>query len=167
MATTVSLYDVTATAGSKVVAALLLPAGLTTGGAVTVSGGGFSGTQNVTAAATVVYLSLSESPSGNFGGTFTIGGTALSDTTSLPYTVQAKVVDAGTTITTYAGLAAAYAASTDIAYGRDVPATILGGMLASEVWQYAASSGGGGGGLTVAQDTKLTQVHTGIQSLRT
>jgi hypothetical protein len=137
MATTVSLYDVTATAGSKVVAALLLPAGLTTGGAVTVSGGGFSGTQNVTAAA------------------------------SLPYTVQAKVVDAGTTITTYAGLAAAYAASTDIAYGRDVPATILGGMLASEVWQYAASSGGGGGGLTVAQDTKLTQVHTGIQSLRT
>lgn len=158
MSTTFDIFGVVAPTGSKLIAALILPSGLATAASTTVNGGTVSGTTTVTTSSTVIYMGLSESPSGSgeYGGTATIAGTALPDTTNRPYTAEVRVVAGGTDMTSYSAIAAAFAASTSVAYTRDVPQTLSGGYLASGAWGVASVVGSvagkilGGGSDTIA-----------------
>lgn len=177
MSTPFDLYGVVAPAGSKVVMALYLPAGKVIGAASTVTGGTVTGTTALTPGATVVYVGMAEATVTLFEATSNIAGTDLPDTTDRPYMVEARIVDPATVMTTYAGISAGFTgapaywaaqpghtAADAIAYSRDVPATLVNGVLTGGVW---GASGGGSvvGGLSPDQDDKLTEIHVGIQSL--
>jgi hypothetical protein len=157
MSTPFDLFDVEAPTGSKVVAALFLPASLVTGAATTIAGGTVSGTASVPAGSTVIYLGLTETPasSGLFSGSGDIAGTILPDATTRPYTVQVKTVAGGTVMTTYSTIASAYAASTDVVYTRDIPPTLFTGLLASGAWVSAGSGGAGGTDFTASERAQI------------
>jgi hypothetical protein len=136
MSTPLNIRGISYRTGLKIVAVLLLPAGLSTAAGTTIAGGSVSGTTTVSTSSTVIYLGLSETPagSGSYSANSTIGGAGLPDTVGLPYLIEARVVDSATDMTSYAAIAAAYAASSTIAWTEDVVSTIGGGALASGVW---------------------------------
>lgn len=147
-----------ATAASKVVAALTFPAGLVTPAGATINGGSVTGTPTIPTGASAVYLGLVESPSTFFGAFATIAGTDLPDSTTQPYTIEARVVAGGTDMATYSAIASAFAAATSAAalvYTRDVPATMIDGMLVSGAWGRTISGGGAGGGATAEEIADL------------
>lgn len=142
MPTPFDIFDVIETTGLKLVAALILPSGLVTGAASTITGGTVTGTAAVPAGAAAVYLGLTETPATYYGASSSIAGTALPNTTDRPYMVEVRTVAGGTDMTSYAAIAAAYAASSVKAYTRDVPATIVNGMLSSGAWGAQVVAGG-------------------------
>jgi hypothetical protein len=134
MPTPFNIFGVVAPTGSRVVAALILPPGKFTSAGTTISGGSMGGPLTVPAGGNAVYAMLGLAEANEYDGSFTIGGTALPDTTDCPYTVRAKVVDPETNPGDYAAVAAAYVASSDVRWTRDVPDTLKGGTLKSGVW---------------------------------
>jgi hypothetical protein len=149
MSTPVQLATIDST-GVKVVGALLFPAGKVAGAASTVTGGTVPGTTTIGAGATAIYMGLTETPagSGQYKVMVTIAGTVLPDTDpGLPYTVEARVVAAGTDMTSYAAIASAYAASAVINWSEEPTPNMAGGILIAGAWgAVAASSDGTGGG---------------------
>lgn len=142
MASPFDIFDVIESTGLKLVAALILPSGLVTGAASTITGGTVTGTAAVPAGAAAVYLGLSETPNTYYGASSSIAGTALPNTADRPYMVEVRTVAGGTDMTSYAAIAAAFVASTTKAYTRDVPTTIINGMLSSGAWGAQPVAGG-------------------------
>lgn len=142
MATPFDIFDVIETTGLKLVAALILPSGAVTGAASTITGGTVTGTAAIPAGAAAVYLGLSETPNTYYGASSSIAGTALPNTTDRPYMVEVRTVAGGTDMTSYAAIAAAFVASSTKAYTRDVPTTLINGMLSSGAWGAQVVAGG-------------------------
>jgi len=142
MATPLDTPQIVAPAASKVVAALVLPPGKVTAPGTNVAGGTVTGTATVPAGATKIYVGLAESPATAYAASADIGGTALPETdTGRTYTLEARVVAPATDMTSYTAIAAAFEAATApnvLAYTRDVPGTLLGGMLRAGAWTLAA-----------------------------
>lgn len=123
-------------AALKVVAALILPAGITTPASLTVTGGTVAGTSTVPTGDSAVYVGLTETAAATgsvYSADAEIGGAAnLPDSTSRPYTFEARVVAGNPT--TYADIKAAFLASNTYLWTRDVPSTLNGGMLRGGAW---------------------------------
>jgi hypothetical protein len=113
MSTPLDITALTAAAGSKVVAAVYLPTGLTVAVGTTLAGGTVSGTVSGGSieGASVLYVGLTESPAQAYSALGVLaGGTALPD--GGPYHAEARKVDAATDMTSYTAIAAAFAAAT-------------------------------------------------------
>jgi hypothetical protein len=132
MSTPFDIFGVTESAGQKLVAALFLPAGLSTAAGTTIDGGTLNAPVTIDEASEVIYMGL-ESNGTVYSGESDIGGTALPDSTNRPYTVEVRVVDAGTDMTDYTELSTSFSASSDVAYTRDA-APLNGGYLSDGSW---------------------------------
>lgn len=142
MSTPLDLSGVLASTGSKLVACLTFPSGLSAGTGTTLTGGTVSGTTTISPAATQIFVGMSESPSGSgqYSVSSDIAGTLLPDTTTRPYTIEARIVASGTDMTTYSVIASAFAASTSEAYTVG-PYPYGGGFLKSGGWGGSLPSG--------------------------
>jgi hypothetical protein len=139
MPTPFDIFGVVESAGQKLVAALFFPAGLATAAGTTIDGGTLNAPVTIDEASEIIYMGLESSGSGVYSGESDIGGTALPDSTNRPYTVEVRVVDAGTDMTDYTELMTAFSASSDVAYTRDaVP--LNGGYLVDGAWHTSAQA---------------------------